>query len=67
MTPEEWSNSEQNRRECEARAVLKMTTKQRDAHYDGVLLHRKQKGLDYLKEEVKRQWEIQKRESVLER
>jgi hypothetical protein len=63
---EDWTNSEQYRRQCEARAVLRMTKEQRRRHYEGVLLHRKQGGLDYLKEEVKRQWE-KKREVEMER
>lgn len=50
-------NTELFRLHCEARAVLRMTKRQREAHYAGVLLHRKQAGLDYLKSEVKKQWE----------
>lgn len=48
--------TEQHRRECEARGVLKMPKAQRVAYYEGVEKHRGIKGLQYLIEEVKRQY-----------
>lgn len=60
------NNSPEFRVQCEAREVLRMSRKQRDAFYAGVLHHRKQAGLDYLKAEVRRQWE-KKREVEMER
>jgi hypothetical protein len=44
-----------------------MKPKQRERFYEGVLLHRKQAGLDYLLKEVERQWRAQKREVEMER
>jgi len=46
------NNSEQYRKECEARQVLKMDYDKRQDYYKGVLSNRKQKGLDELKAEV---------------
>src|SRR5687768_3118187 len=42
------NNSEEFRRQCEARYCLKMTTERRQAHYQGVKENRGQKGLDDL-------------------
>lgn len=48
-------NSEQHRRACEARYVLKMPDDKRQAYYQGVLEKRGQKGVDELIAEVKKQ------------
>jgi hypothetical protein len=61
------NNSPEFRVQCEAREVLRMKPKQRERFYEGVLLHRKQAGLDYLLKEVERQWRAQKREVEMER
>lgn len=50
-------NSPEFRLECEARYVLKMARARREEFYKGVLLHRKQKGLDELLAEVKKQYQ----------
>lgn len=50
------NNSEEDfRRQCEARKVLTMDHERRQAYYQGVLEKRKQKGVDELIAEVKRQ------------
>ena len=53
--------TEQYRRECEARHVLKMPDDKREEYYKGVQGYRKQVGLDYLVAEVNRQREIEAR------
>lgn len=58
------NNSEQYRRECEARQVMKMPDDKRQEYYRGVLAHRKQKGVDYLIAEVKRQRKLMKKKEV---
>lgn len=47
-------NTELYRLQCEARYVLRMTKRQREAHYAGMLEKRKQSGVDYLDKEVRR-------------
>ena len=59
------NNSEQYRRECEAREVLKMNPDKREEFYKGVLNHRKQRGLDALVAEVKRQLKLEAGRVVL--
>lgn len=49
------NNSEEHRRACEAREVLKMSEDKRQEYYEGVKKHRGQRGVDYLAEEVTRQ------------
>lgn len=49
------NNSPEYRLQCEARHVMKMDYDRRQAYYQGVLEHRKQKGVDELIAEVKRQ------------
>jgi hypothetical protein len=53
------NDSPEFRRECEARHVMKMPYEQRRDFYAGVLRERKQKGLDELKEEIRRQYKLQ--------
>jgi len=59
MTINNGNDTEKHRRECEARFVMNLPRDQRQAHYEGVLKNRKQKGLDELLAEVKRQRELQ--------
>lgn len=40
MTNPDWTSSEEFRRECEARRVLKMGDEQRKSYYEGVLKNR---------------------------
>lgn len=49
------NDSEEYRRACEAREVLKMSEEKRQQYYEGVKKHRGQKGVDYLAEAVTKQ------------
>jgi hypothetical protein len=49
------NNTEQYRRECEARRVIQMSDAQREAHYHGCRAKRGQPKLDELLKEVKKQ------------
>jgi len=49
------TSTEQFRRECEARHVLKMSDDKRQEYYKGVQAKRGQKGIDELLTEVKKQ------------
>ena len=53
------NNSEQHRRECEARHVLKQSDDQRQEYYKGVQSKRGQKGIDDLLNEVKKQMRLE--------
>jgi len=54
------TDSEEWRRICEARYVMKMSDGKRREYYDGVFEKRKQKGLDDLINEVNRQYRLQR-------
>lgn len=58
------NNSEQYRRECEARHVMKMPEEKRMEYYRGVLKNRGQNGVDYLIAEVKRQRKLMKKKEL---
>ena len=58
------NNSEQYRRECEARYALKLPDDKRQEYYRGVLKHRGQAGVDYLLDEVKRQRKLMKKKEL---
>lgn len=60
-------DSNEFRRECEAKHVIKMDPIQREDFYKGVLLHRRQKGLDELVAEVKKQRKILAQSKEMER
>lgn len=57
------TSSEEFRRECEARHVLKYPKEQRDAYYTGVQKIRGQKAADELVAEVKKQRNLQKEQA----
>ena len=62
--PEEsvpFSYSEQHRRECEARQVLKWPLTKRREYLAAIEKHRGKEGRKYLEEEMTRQWAIKKK------
>ena len=52
------NNTEQHRRECEARMVMRWTREHRQEYYKGVQSKRGQKATDELVAEVKKQYQL---------
>ena len=60
------NTSEQYRKECEARQVLKWGREKRKEYYQGVKFNRGEAAKNELIAEVRRQYKLQEREQALE-
>lgn len=56
-----FSYSEQHRRECEARWVLKLPLTKRREYLESLEKPRGKAGREYLEAEIKKQWELRRR------